>query len=130
MILAACYYDITMMLSIILLRHYELFEVIRDIMMEPKLADNLSNIAECYQELTIGDRRCFSELNNGEWWKKEEERVRVSHGVDACILPVIIHIDGTNLDVTSKHSAEPITITLGNFSIALRVRIVFRMLIL
>ena len=51
---------------------------------------------------------------------KEERKVREVAGEDSFILPLIMHIDGTQLDVTSKHSAEPITITLGNFHIALR----------
>ena len=43
------------------------------------------------------------------------------HGDDACVLAVILHLDSTMLDVTGKHSATPVSITLGNFGLNIRV---------
>ena len=65
-----------------------------------------------------------SEMSSGNWWKNTEADLRARKGEDSFLLPIILYLDGTLLDVTGKQSAKPICVTLGNFSGRLRVCII------
>ena len=96
-------------------------EVLAELMVDPEIVAQSSNTSFQYQPLLVGDRNCYSEMWNGLWWLKTEEHLHMQHGDDACVLAVILHLDSTMLDVTGKHSATPVSITLGNLGMNIRV---------
>ena len=96
-------------------------EVIEAMMQDDNLVQYRNEIATSYQELIIDGKQCYMEMNHGKWWQTTEDYIRSLHGDDSCLLPIILHIDGTTLDATNKHSADPVSISLGNFSVNIRV---------
>ena len=96
-------------------------QVIAELMVEPNVIAQSSDVSIQYQPLMIDGRKCFSEMWNGLWWQKTEEMIRKQHGDESCVLAVILHLDSTMLDVTGKHSATPVSISLGNFGLNIRV---------
>jgi len=96
-------------------------EVIAGLMVESRLLQNQSEIYHEFNELSRNSERTYNELHTGMWWQSTESELRARHGNDSFLLPVIVFLDATQLDVTGKLSAKPVCITLGNFSIKLRV---------
>lgn len=98
-------------------------EVIAELMVDENLIKHQNDIYDEFKSLNIKGQRAFSELNSGMWWQETELQLRRRHGDDSYLLPVIIYLDATQLDATGKCSTKPVCITLGNFSITLRVSI-------
>lgn len=96
-------------------------ETIAGLMWDPRLGPYQSEIFLEYLEVIYNDEQVASEMCNGRWWKKTEKDLREKHGPDSYLLPLVLHIDSTMLDVTNKHSATPVSLSLGNFSNHLRV---------
>ena len=96
-------------------------EAIAELMMEPKLTEYKSSIHVAYSPNAFNGDESFSEINSGYWWKNNEQMLKGRLGPDHHLLPVIIYLDATSLDVTNKHSATPVCTSLGNFSRSLRV---------
>ena len=99
--------------------------VLEELMMDDNLSAYPNDIAVSYEEYKIGECACYKEMCHGNWWRDAETYIRRESEGDSCILPIILHIDGTLLDATGKHSADPVSISLGNFSINIRVRCLY-----
>jgi hypothetical protein len=56
--------------------------------------------------------RIYEHLCNGLWWEKTEKAVPEGVG----LVPIILYLDGTWLSKNGRHSAKPISMSLGNFS--------------
>ena len=99
--------------------------VIAELMQEQELLKYQDGIATQFEEKlnTDGDR-IFSELNSANWWKKSERELRDRCGEESFLLPIILYLDATQLDVTGKNSAKPVCITLGNFCGKIRVSMI------
>ena len=94
--------------------------------MVPQLINHSSEISVEYKEdLDLAGNPVVSELCNSAWWKSTEAALRRRTSDESCLLPILLYIDGTQLDVTGKQSAKPICITLGNFSGNLRVCFIY-----
>ena len=96
-------------------------ESIADLMVDQQLVGNEKHIYHHYQPAIINGQKCYNELNSGMWWEETELVLRARCGPDSYLLPIIVYLDSTQLDATGKLSCKPICITLGNFSIKLRV---------
>ena len=97
-------------------------EVIAELMLGDGLLSYPNDISYEYHVLTDanGDR-VFSELSTGNWWLRSQEMLQTRAGEDSYLLPIILYLDGTQLDVTGKLSAKPVCVSLGNFSGKIRV---------
>ena len=96
--------------------------VIAELMQEQELLNYNDGIFTQYEEKMDSDGdRIYSELYTANWWKKTERDLRDRCGEDSYLLPIILYLDATQLDVTGKNSAKPVCITLGNFSGKIRV---------
>ena len=96
--------------------------VIAELMQEQELLKYQDGIATQYEEKMDSDGdRIYSELYTANWWKKTERELRDRCGEDSYLLPIILYLDATQLDVTGKNSAKPVCVTLGNFSGKIRV---------
>ena len=99
-------------------------EVIAELMLDDGLLSYPNDISYEYHEVTDADGdRVYSELNTANWWKRSQEMLQTRAGEDSYLLPIILYLDGTQLDVTGKLSAKPVCVSLGNFSGKIRVSI-------
>ena len=99
--------------------------VIAELMQEQELLKYQDGIATQFEEkLNIDGDRIFSELNSANWWKKSERELRERCGEESFLLPIILYLDATQLDVTGKNSAKPVCVTLGNFCGKIRVSMI------
>ena len=69
------------------------------------------------------DEVAYSELHNSKWWEHTENDVARLFKMDeqCALLPIILHVDDTILDATSKYKVKPISMSLGIFSAVHRV---------
>ena len=102
-------------------RCYNIMQCIAELMVSPDIYPMRTHIALEFQPLIIDGERCFSNLWDSHWWEKAEAKLREDHGVESYLLPIILHLDSTSLDVTGKHSICPVSITLGNFPVDVQV---------
>jgi len=96
-------------------------EAIADLMVEARLREHEGDIHHEFREISKNSQRAYNEMNTGMWWQTSESELRERCGPDSFLLPIIVFLDSTMLDATGKLSAKPVCITLGNFSIKLRV---------
>ena len=96
--------------------------VLAELMLEPELLQYSGDISSQFEtKLDSEGNRIVSEMNTANWWLRTEEVLRERCGEDSFLLPIILYLDATQLDVTGKNSAKPVCITLGNFSGRIRV---------
>ena len=99
-------------------------ETVAELMWDENLLPRMSQIhveSQATLEMLRDRDYTFSELHQAKWWIQTQMDIRHQHGDDSYLLPIILHIDATQLDATGKHSATPVNLTLGNFSYLLRV---------
>ena len=103
---------------------YNIMQSIAELMVHPDILP-LRNLVALEFEAHIGtDERCFSRLSDSYWWENTEARIRRNHGGDSYLLPIILHLDSTTLDATSKNAITPVSITLGNFGLEIQVCVI------
>ena len=103
-------------------RTFDIMETIAELMLDDELLRYPNDIyCEFRENTNEAGERVYSELHTGNWWRRSDELLRDRSGVDSYVLPIILYLDGTQLDVTGKECAKPVCITLGNFSGKLRV---------
>ena len=99
-------------------------ETVAELMWDENLLPRMNQVnveSQATLEMLRDRDYTFSELHQAKWWVQTQMDIRNQHGDDSYLLPIILHIDATQLDATGKHSATPVNLTLGNFSYLLRV---------
>ena len=99
-------------------------ETVAELMWDENLLPHMNQVnveSQATLEMLRDRDYTFSELHHAKWWVQTQMDIRQRHGEASYLLPIILHIDATQLDATGKNSATPVNITLGNFSYHLRV---------
>ena len=94
-------------------RYFDVLEAISSILMDP--------IVESIHRDDIHLNYCrgnFQDLHNSLWWKETESKCRSTwpENERCSILPIILSMDDTTLDVTGKYVAKPMSFTIGTLS--------------
>ena len=104
-------------------------ETLAEMMQDDGLAEFQHLIAyEFHELLSDSGERIYSDLNSADWWLRSEHLLRSRVSNDSFLLPIILYLDGTQLDVTGKTNAKPVCISLGNFGGKLRVWFIYLIL--
>lgn len=100
--------------------HFDVAQVIRELLQSYRTQSSVLHFDFQRRCVIATGERVFDELHSGTFWRDTELKIRDQLARTMHVLPIILYVDGLQVDFFGKVHMTPIMLTLGNLDATTR----------